>query len=124
MKTNGTFGAMNAGLLAIAVSGSMPLMAADSDGCWSGRHSGGSCLEYRTYEKANKTYFKLTNVCTDRLYMRWCADKSCGADSLRAGQTKKKYEYVTSARTMAKAVGSNKPSKDWVCTGKVDDWHD
>ena len=115
MKKNKSVGKICASLITIIATSAMPLIAA-SDGCWSGRYSGGSCLEYRTYEKNNKTYFKLTNVCDQRLYMKWCADNKCGADGLSAGQTKTKYEYITNARTSAKAVGSNKGSQDWVCT--------
>lgn len=98
--------------------------AEDEDGCWSGRHSTGPCLEYSTYVKNSKTYFKLRNVCDQRLYMTWSAGSKGGADSLRGGKTKKKYEYITGAYTSAKAIGSNRPSKDWVCAGKVDGWSD
>jgi len=94
-------------------------MAQDEDGCWTGRHSGGSCLEYNTYSQDNRTYFNLTNVCTERLYIRWCAGDRCGVDGLPGGQTKKKYEYATYVSTNAWAVGSNQPSKDWVCRNKM-----
>jgi hypothetical protein len=97
-------------------------IAADEKGCWSGRHSNGSCLNYSTYEKNNKTYIKLKNVCSDRLYMKWCADDKCGADGLRGGQTKTKYEYITNARVRTWAVGSNKPMSDWVCNDRVGGW--
>ena len=107
--------------LAICV---IPVMADDSNGCWSGRHSKGPCLEYQTYEKNNKTYIILTNVCKGRLYTKWCADDKCGADSLNGGSTKKKYEYVTNARVKVLAIGSNKSSKDWVCADKVHGWND
>lgn len=100
---------------------SQPATAADSDGCWSGRHSTGPCVEYSTYKKNNKTYVEITNRCSDRVYVRWCVDDRCGADGIRGGQTKKKYEF-TFGRTKVKAVGSNIPSKDWVCSGKVSDW--
>lgn len=100
-----------------------PALAADSNGCWSGRHSRGPCLEYKTYQKNNKTYIILTNVCKQRLYMKWCAGNKCGSDSLRGGHTKKKYEYITNARVRAAAVGSNKSVKDWVCAGKVKGWN-
>jgi len=98
--------------------------SADDDGCWSGKHSSGSCLEYFTYVKNKKTYFELTDVCDQRLYMSWSAGSKGGADSLKAGQTKKKYEYITGAYNSAKATGSNRPSKDWVCAGKVLGWSD
>ena len=107
-------------IIAIFSIKSMQVMAADSDGCWSGRHSQGSCLEYSTYMKDNKTYFELHNVCDERLYVRWCADKKCGVDGLRGGQSKTKYEYVTYASERVRAIGSNTPSKDWVCAGKYD----
>ena len=96
----------------------------DEDGCWSGRHSTGPCLEYSTYVKKNKTYFKLRNVCDQRLYMRWSAGSKAGVDSLRGGQTKKKYEYITGAYNSAKAIGSNRPSKDWVCASKFEGFRD
>ena len=57
-----------------------PALASNDDGCWSGRHSRGSCLEYSTYEKSNKTYVVLNNVCNKRLYVKWCADQKCGSD--------------------------------------------
>ncbi|MCG9714185.1 hypothetical protein L1D29_15295 [Shewanella insulae] len=97
-------------------------IAADDKGCWSGSHSNGSCLKYSSYEKDNKTYIELRNACTDRLYMKWCADDKCGVDGLRGGQTKKKYEYTTNARVRAWAVGSNNPSSDWVCNDRVGGW--
>ncbi len=95
----------------------------DAQGCWNGQHTQGSCLEYRTHEKDGKTYFELTNVCSERLYMKWCADKLCGADSLRAGETKTKSEFVSQASIMARAVGSTMPGSDWVCAGRVADWY-
>lgn len=101
---------------------STQVMAADDKGCWSGRHSSGSCLEYNTYEKNNKTYIELSNVCSERIYMRWCAGNKCGVDGLRASQTKKKYEYITNARVQAWAIGSNKPSSDWVCKDRIGGW--
>ena len=104
--------------------GSYPAFSADQDGCWTGRHSSGPCLEYSTYEKDGKTYFEFSNVCEDRLYISWKAGKSGGADSLRGGKTKTTYEYVTGGRVSVKAIGSNKPSNDWVCAGKVSGWHD
>jgi len=109
--------------LALSLLTTTTAMAADSDGCWSGRYSGGSCLQYHTYQKDNKTYIKLRNVCDERLYVKWCVGSSCGADSLYEGQTKTKYEYITNARVRTMAVGSNKPSKDWVCAGKVRGWN-
>ena len=96
----------------------------DDDGCWSGRHSNGSCLEYSTYEKNSKTYFQLKNICDRRLYMSWSAGSKGGVDSLKGGQTKKKYEYITGAYTSAKAIGSDRSSHDWVCAGKVDGFID
>ncbi|GAA6129643.1 hypothetical protein [Halopseudomonas sabulinigri] len=95
----------------------------DAKGCWNGLNTQGSCLEYSTQEKDGKTYFRLTNVCNERLYMKWCANEFCGADSLRAGQSKSKYESVTQASTMATAVGSTMPGNDWVCAGRVSDWY-
>lgn len=94
----------------------------DVKGCWNGRNTQGSCLQYTTHEEDGKTYFRLTNVCNERLYMKWCANDFCGADSLSAGQSKTQYEFVTQASTMAKAVGSTMPGNDWVCAGRVSDW--
>lgn len=119
MKKKRIVGVMCVVFITIMATNVMPVLAADADGCWSGRHRDGSCLEYRTYVKDNKTYFKLTNVCADRLYIRWCANDRCGADGLRGGQTKTKYEYVTNATTKTWATGSNKSLKDWVCAGKA-----
>ena len=106
----------------IVTIGSSMANAADDNGCWSGQHSSGPCLEYSTYEKNDKTYFKLHNTCDARLYIGWCADDKCGVDGLRSGQTKTKYEYVTNARTTAWAVGSNNPSQDWVCKDIIGGW--
>jgi len=124
MSMNKTVSAMCLGLISVVAISVTPAMAVDSDGCWSGRYSGGSCLEYHAYQKNNKTYIKLNNRCNERLYMKWCAGGKCGADGLRGGQTKTKYEFITTSSVMAKAVGSTKSSKDWVCSGKVNDWHD
>ena len=115
-------GAMCVGIISVIASSATPVMAADDKGCWSGRHSTGSCLEYNTHVKDNKTYFKLSNICDERLYMRWCADDKCGVDGLRASQTKTKYEYVTNATTKAWAIGSNNPSSDWVCKDRIGGW--
>lgn len=103
---------------------SLPAKATDEDGCWSGRHANGPCLEYTSYQKDNKTYIELTNVCSKRLYMRWCAGDKCGADSLGGGKSKRKYEYIIGANVSAKATGSTIWTKDWVCSSKVADWHD
>lgn len=108
--------------LCVMVTLSTEAIAADNKGCWSGRHSNGSCLKYRSYEKNNKTYIELSNVCTERLYMKWCADDKCGEDGLKGGQTKKKYEYTTNARVRAWAIGSNNPSSDWVCNDRIGGW--
>ncbi|UJJ31988.1 hypothetical protein [Halopseudomonas maritima] len=94
----------------------------DAKGCWNGRNTQGACLQYTTHEDDGKTYFRLTNLCNERLYMKWCANDFCGADSLSAGQSKTQYEFVTQASTMAKAVGSTMPGNDWVCAGRVSDW--
>ena len=124
IKMSRIIGVMCAGFMYALAIFATHVMAGDSDGCWSGRHSGGSCLKYESYEENNKTYIILTNLCNDRLYVKWCANDKCGADSLNSGQTKKKYEYVTNARVRAIAVGSNISSKDWVCAGKVSGWND
>jgi hypothetical protein len=102
----------------------LPASASNDDGCWSGKYSGGSCVQYSTYEKNNKTYFKITNKCDRRLYIKWCADKKCGADGLPGGATRTRYEFVTNAVTSVKGVGSTKGSQDWVCAGKVSNWND
>ena len=99
-----------------------PVFASNDDGCWSGRHSRGPCLEYNTYEKENKTYVVLNNVCNKRLYVRWCANQKCGSDHVAAGKEKKKYEYVTGAYVKVRAIGSEKSSQDWVCADSVSDW--
>ena len=122
MNNKKMVGAMCVGILSVIATSTTPVMAADDKGCWSGRHSAGSCLDYSTYVKDNKTYFKLTNKCDERLYMRWCADDKCGVDGLRRSQTKTKYEYVTNATTKAWAIGSNNPSSDWVCKDRIGGW--
>lgn len=113
-----TIGTLFSSLFVIATS----LVAADDKGCWSGQHSNGPCLEYSSYIKNNKTYVELTNICTDRLYMKWCVGNKCGADGLRGGQTKKKYEYITNARVQAWAIGSNRSSSDWTCKSRMGGW--
>ena len=127
MTKNRIIRAICASFVSVVAINIMPVIAAeDSDGCWSGRHSAGSCLEYRTYREKNMTYIELTNVCNARLYVKWIFEneKSGSADGLDAGQTKKKSTYMNSSRARAVAVGSNKPLKDWVCADKVDDWDD
>lgn len=124
MKNKKVMASICAGILSTLTLGAANV-SADSDGCWTGRHSNGYCLKIDSvYEDGNKTFIELTNQCTDRLYMRWCANDRCGADGLRGGQTKKKYEFVTNARVRAAAIGSKIPSKDWVCSGKYDGWRD
>ncbi|MFT2092532.1 hypothetical protein [Paraglaciecola sp. 2405UD69-4] len=97
--------------------------ASNDDGCWNGRHSKGPCLEYGSYEQNNKTYIILSNVCNERLYVKWCADLKCGSDHIRGGEQKKKYEFVTDAYISVKAIGSKKAKQDWVCSSKVPGWH-
>lgn len=126
MKNKNTAILLRTGFIALIATSAMPVMAADTDkdSCWSGRHANGSCLEHSTYEKNGATYIVLSNVCSDRLYVKWCADKRCGAEGLGGGQTKKAYEYVTNATVRVMATGVIRPQYDWVCAGKVSGWRD
>lgn len=93
-----------------------------SNSCWSGNNQQGSCLKHTTWEENEKTFFKLSNVCEDRLYIKWCANNSCGSSGLAGGKTVKKYEFHTNAHTSVKAIGSHKPGEDWTCSSLVSDW--
>jgi hypothetical protein len=96
---------------------------AEDDGCWSGRRPNGDpCIEYNTYVKDDTTYFKISNVCDQRLYIRWCAGDRCGVSGLRGGATTTEYERVTNVSTKVWAVGSNKSSYDWVCNDRMNGW--
>ena len=106
----------------VAVGNTMTVTATtnEDNGCWDGKNFRGlPCVKYRTYEKNEKTYFKITNTCDRRLYVSWCANGRGGADGLAGGQTKIKSEYVTNASTKVLAVGSDNPGEDWTCKDLV-----
>ena len=110
--------------LGVSVMNSGPIFAADKDGCWSGKYSGGSCLTYTSFVdgKNRRTVMDLTNQCSERLYVRWCVGSRCGADGIRPGDTERKYEFVTNSNPRVWAVGSNKPSYDYVCRSRLKAW--
>lgn len=102
----------------------------DSDGCWDGRNvSGGKCV-YGTSRWNDDAYIAtMTNRCSHRVYVRFCNERSgdrspdCGASGIRAGSD---HTWRTGSnatgRTAWNVVGSETPSKDWVCAGKVRNW--
>ena len=108
--------------LGVAAISSGPALAADEDGCWSGKHSGGSCLTYTSFIDDNRTIMDLTNQCRERLYVRWCVGSRCGSDGILPGATERKYEFVTNSAPRVYAVGSNKPSFDFVCRSRLNAW--
>ncbi len=108
---------------------------ADEDGCWFPKD-----YEYRCLSGVNKDLgwahvLWLTNNCGGRIYAKFCSEQvkgieysqSCGAAPIGDG---KKHDWVESKGTDTTPwpkptgehkwtfVGSNIPSRDWVCAGK------
>lgn len=104
-----------------------PAHAADDEGCWTGMtHDRVECLRVDGVEaKGDGKYtLRMTNRCTDRLYARFCLQYetgkwSCGASGIRGGDTKSWTTYNSNGKHFADAIGSNIPSKDWVCASKI-----
>lgn len=102
--------------------------AADQDGCWSGRTQTGSCLvEDSVTRDGAKITVKYRNQCTERLYVSACNKTAkgtwdCGAAGISPGKTWSWWTSEAEGSHKAKAIGSNQPSMDWVCSDKVSDW--
>ncbi|MEQ3637488.1 hypothetical protein [Alcanivorax sp.] len=106
----------------------------DDDTCWDARNSGGGpCMvvhntKWSQYSKGN---FIVTyrNSCNNRIYARFCNERKdgsedCGASGIGAGKTKSWSTSNANGRYSYRSIGVERGSKDWVCSGKVSDWHD
>ena len=104
----------------------------DEDGCW---RTPPGCVAITI---GQNTFYPVisrgTNNCGGRVYARFCneapglsADGDCGAGGIRDGGTKSwatSKGHEPTGRTHWQWVGSTNWIKDWVCTGKVEGWHD
>ncbi|MCK0154765.1 hypothetical protein MWU49_13680 [Alcanivorax sp. S6407] len=106
----------------------------DSDTCWDGRTpTGGPCMvvadsKWSTYTEG-KFIVTYKNVCNHRIYARFCNERNsgsddCGASGIAPGNTKGWSTYKANGRYSYNWTGVTKASKDWVCSGKIDGWHD
>ena len=97
----------------------------DTKGCWDGRDSyGNQCLVKAGHKWSDK---KITvtykNRCGDRIYAKVCQGKTdgtkdCGAFAIKPHTNYKYYTYNATGKITFNAVGSKKPSNDWVCSSK------
>ena len=104
----------------------------DEDGCW---QTPNNCVNV-THEWTNGGDFitRATNNCGGRVYMRFCnqapglgSDGSCGADGVRDGGShswRTNSGHKPTGSYHYQWIGSEKPSYDWVCADKVEDWTD
>lgn len=105
--------------------------AQDADGCWSGETIyGQSCLVQESARwDGTKLIVVYRNQCERRLYGRFCNQYTdgtwnCGASGVAGGATKTWYTYNANGHSSAIATGSINGTSDWVCAGKVSNWHD
>ncbi|MGB2246828.1 MAG: hypothetical protein ACPH3N_04120 [Alcanivorax sediminis] len=106
----------------------------DSDTCWDGLSNTGSpCMVVADTKWSTHTQGKFIvtyrNVCSQRIYARFCNERNsgsadCGASGILPGSTKGWSTYKANGRYSYNWVGVTKPSKDWVCSGKVSGWND
>lgn len=117
-----------------------PLAAADyassvdNDTCWDGlTNTGGPCMVVADAKWSTHTDGKFIvsyrNVCSHRIYARFCNDRKsgsadCGASGIAPGSTKGWSTYKASGQYRYEWTGATKASKDWVCSGKVNGWGD
>ena len=106
--------------------------ASDEDGCW---ETPNNCVSVTT-EWTNGGDFRTraTNNCGGRIYMRFChqapglgSGSDCGQGGVRNGQTESWQTSSGSNPTGSSHyqwIGSENPASDWVCSGKVEGWHD
>ena len=106
----------------------------DDDTCWDGRtSSGGACMvvadtKWSEYSK-NRFIVKYKNICNHRIYARFCNERNngsedCGASGISPGRTHGWATGNANGRYSYNWIGVGKGSKDWVCAGKVEGWHD
>lgn len=114
--------AVLAGLCVMVMSSSSAMAAADEDGCWSGRSYMGSCASYVTWVDDDTTYIRISNNCTERLYVRWKVGTRSGTNGIKGGESSKEYEYVTGFEPEVWAVGSNNWQNDWICHHRQGGW--
>lgn len=106
----------------------------DSDTCWDGLSpTGGACMVVADTKWSSYTDGKFIvtyrNVCSHRIYARFCNERKsgsadCGASGISAGNTKGWSTYKASGQYSYEWIGATNPSKDWVCSGKVNGWGD
>ena len=104
---------------------------ADEDGCWA---PPSGCLVIDSEWRGGRFRSMGTNNCGGRIYVKFCnqapglgSKGDCGADGIRAGNTKSwstSEGHAPTGSTYWRWVGSNKLSSDWVCAGKVNGWYD
>lgn len=100
----------------------------DEDGCWDGLNSyGGNCIKMSNarWDKytAKKLIVTYTNTCNHRIYLTYdipsLTGTSKGSQGIGPGAVKNNYSFNATGKYRFEAVGSIKPSKDWVCNGKA-----
>lgn len=103
----------------------------DKKGCWDGLINGYSCVnseaEWSKHSKG-KIISKYTNKCNHRLYVKTCNERNsgtwdCGASGIQPGSTKSWSTSNASGRYEYSAIGSTKPSADWVCADRASSWN-
>ncbi len=105
---------------------------ADDDGCYFPPSSYSDAISstavWSEYTE-DKLTVKHSNISNGRVYARFCNQRSngtwdCGASGISANRTHNWTTYNATGRYKIRWIGSNNPSKDWVCAGKVSNWND
>ena len=99
---------------------------ADEDGCWDPPPD---CLAINTEWQGERFWSFGTNNCGGRVYAKFCNERNkngddCGAAGIPAEGGVSWASFDATGNTAWQWVGSNNGAKDWVCSGKVDGWHD
>jgi|TARA_R110002073_G_scaffold84612_8_gene202030 hypothetical protein len=105
----------------------------DEDTCWDAKSpSGGSCISATSRwseHTKGKVIAEYTNNCDHRIYLRMCNGRNsgsddCGASGVAPHSTKSWSTSNATGNYSYNAIGVTQGSKDWVCSGKVSNWHD
>ncbi len=114
-----------AGLLVSSSANASYKSSVDADGCWDAKTPRSTKCIQQTDHSWNKGKIIVTyrNTCANRIYAKTCHDqkdgtKDCGAFGIRANSDYKYYTYNATGDINYNAVGSTKPSYDWVCKSR------
>lgn len=100
---------------------------ADKDSCW--RPPSWCVKVEKTRWRGDNFRVTYRNVCQHRVYIRYCNQYktgkwSCGATGIGGGRASGWDTYKANGRYQYRFIGVLKGSKDWVCAGKVRNWHE